>query len=309
MYYLLSILTGILIAAAVAMNGGLTNVYGLYSASVFIHLSGLLLISIMHGVKKLNPFAGGRVPLYLYLGGVIGVLTVVFTNLSFGKISVSAILALGLLGQCIASLIVDQFGLFGMPRHSFAVSKLIGIALASAGIVVMILPFGIGSALAVILSLTSGFTIVFARTINAKLALKKGIMQSTFFNYFTGFAVSAVLLAAAGLSEPLFTGSAAGGNVWIYAGGAVGVVYIMLSNLTVSKIPSFYMTLLLFAGQVFAGIVIDIIISKTFSIQNLAGGLLVTAGLFLNVLLEKRNRGSLITEEKSADNSVQYKKT
>lgn len=292
MYYLISIVTGILIASTIAMNGELTANYGLYSASVFIHLSGLVLTSVMIITKKLNPFSQNKAPLSLYLGGVVGVLTVMCTNLSFGKISVSAILALGLFGQCIASLIVDQFGLLDMPKHPFKMSKLFGIAFVLAGIIIMILPLGSSAVLAVFLSFMTGFTIVFSRTINAGLAQKIGVMQSTFFNYLTGLLVSILLLFSIGTNEPLFAGVIISTDIWIYLGGFVGVVIITLLNYTVSKITSLYMTLLLFIGQVFSGLAIDFFLSSTFSIKNLFGGLMVVLGLTINFLIDKKRAKS-----------------
>ncbi len=55
----------------------------------------------------------------MYLGGAIGVLTTLFHNLAFTKISVTSIIALSLFGQTITSLIVDKFGIFGMQKRVF----------------------------------------------------------------------------------------------------------------------------------------------------------------------------------------------
>lgn len=96
MYYLLSLFSGILISLMVALNGGLTEKYGAYSATVFIHLTGLFLISALLVIHRDRPFLR-RCTWPLYLGGAIGVATTVFTNMAFGRISVSAILALGLI--------------------------------------------------------------------------------------------------------------------------------------------------------------------------------------------------------------------
>jgi len=287
MYYFVSIITGALIASTIAMNGEMADIYGLYSATALIHLFGLILIGAIMALKKQNPIPEKKLPVYIYMGGVVGVLTVVFSNFAFGKISVSAILALGLLGQCIASLIVDQFGMFGMPKHRFTINKLIGIAFVIAGIVIIILPFSKSTMAAIALALMTGFTIVLSRTLNARLASEMSITKSTFYNYFTGFVVSVVLLLVLGTNEPMFAGAAITPKVWIYLGGFVGVAIIMVLNALVSKITSFYMTLLLFVGQVLCGVAIDAIISRSFSINILAGGILVAVGLSLNVWFDR----------------------
>ena len=113
MYYFLSLLIGILVAVMIAFNGGLTTVYGIYSATVIIHIVGLILIGAIILFRREKPFAR-RLPWYLYIGGVLGVATTASVNFAFGKISLSAILALGLFGQSVAGVLVDQLGLFGM---------------------------------------------------------------------------------------------------------------------------------------------------------------------------------------------------
>ena len=115
MYYFASLMIGILVAVMIAFNGGLTTLYGMYSATVIIHIVGLLLIGGMILLRREKPFAK-RLPWYLYIGGVLGVATTASVNFAIGKISLSAILALGLFGQSVAGALVDQFGWFGMKK-------------------------------------------------------------------------------------------------------------------------------------------------------------------------------------------------
>ncbi|BBF44384.1 possible membrane-spanning protein [Lachnospiraceae bacterium KM106-2] len=136
MYYLLSILSGFLIAAMVAVNGYLTTWHGTYLATVIIHFVGLVFVFLFIKLKKGRIFGSHkRLPYYCYLGGAIGVITTVCNNIGFGKISVSAILALGLLGQSITAIVIDHFGLFHMKVQKFNPKKLIGYAFVLIGIV------------------------------------------------------------------------------------------------------------------------------------------------------------------------------
>ena len=98
--------------------------------------------------------------------------------------------------------------------------------------------------------------------------------------------VFCVLILLGGNEAPLseFTLS---GNWYIYLGGALGVCIVLLSNITVVKISAFYLTLLIFVGQVFSGIIVDIIISQEISHRIIVGGILVTAGLCLDLVLDK----------------------
>ncbi len=291
MYYLLSVISGILCTLMIAVNGEMGTYYGAYSSSVLIHIIGLTLISLLLLIKKQRLFPAGRLPFHLYLGGAAGVGTVVFCNLAFGRISVSAILALGLLGQTLTSLLVDQFGLFQMSRHPFSARKLPGIALVIIGISIMLWPFDVSLILPVIFALLSGVCIVVSRSFNARLALKAGMLQSTFFNYIVGLSVSVIVMLLLGADEPLLTQPfSLSPNVLIYTGGLMGVIVVTLLSAIVCKISALYATLLQFIGQVFSGILLDTLMSGSFSLLNLAGGIFVTGGMIASLFAERKTQ-------------------
>lgn len=287
-YYLLSILTGALIASMIVVNGALTGVYGVYLATVIIHIIGLLVITAGCLVRRQRLWPRGRLPLWLYLGGVIGVLTTVCNNLSFGRISLSAIVALGLLGQAAASLLIDQFGLLGMECRLFRPAKLSGLSCMLLGTGYMLW----GSAFApmpVLMSLLAGVAVVLSRTVNARLSAHTTETASTFVNYAVGLFFAAAALLWLGRSE-LSVPFALSPRAWIYLGGALGVLVVLLLNLTVARVSALYMTLLLFVGQMFSGVAIDMALTRSFSPQNLVGGVLVAAGMGVNLWLDQRGK-------------------
>jgi len=286
MYYIFALLSGILIAFMVPINGGLAAAYSLHWAAVYIHVSGLLVISAWVFLKRERPFAV-RHPWFLYIGGAIGVLVVLFHNLAFGRISVSAILALVLLGQSVTGLAIDHFGLFGMPQHRFGRGNLVGIALILCGIAPMLTEFEL---VAVALAFAAGICIVLSRTFNAKLSSVSSIRIGTFFNYLVGLAVALPIYFLFDGGETSFWGVTLSFDWYIYVGGFVGVAVIAMSNVIVVKIAAFYLTLLIFVGQVFTGILIDAALDGAFSIQLFFGGALVAAGLVANLLLDRRKK-------------------
>jgi len=291
LYYLLSILSGALVSLMTMQNGVLTNRYGAYGSTVIIHIVGLILIACIMVFKRYHFMPEKKCPSWKYLGGVVGVATTAFSNIAFGKISLSAILALALLGQLLTSLTTDRFGLFGMPKHPFHKRKLIGIAFVAGGIMFMVPIQDITILLPIILSLLTGFTIVVNRTINAALAEETNTFYSTLYNYITGLVTGIVLLLILGMN----TAGAAPANqpLWMYFGGAVGVIVVCLSNLIVVKISSVSMTLLTFIGQIFTGILLDALLTGAFSMVNLIGGFFVTAGLAINLFLDSKNKVSI----------------
>jgi len=286
MYYFLAFFSGILISLTVLQNGELAGLYGLYASTVFIHLTGLLIIGPIVLFKKDKPFENMQ-SWHLYLGGAVGLITVVCTASSFGRISVSAIMALGLLSQSITGLFVDRFGLMGMPRYPFYKSRLIGLIIILSGIVTMINNFEI---LAVALSLFSGVTIIVARSLNGKLAELTSIRISSFYNYVTGIGAAIIAFLLLGGSEPIYMGIVISPNWYIYFGGTLGLGFVAISNVIVPKISAFSLTLFLFVGQVFSGLLIDSLVLGEFSTRMLVGGLLVAAGLITDLYIGRNKK-------------------
>lgn len=293
MYYLASLLIGILVAVMITANGGLTALYGVYSATVIIHIVGMILISSIILLRREKPFAETN-PWYLYIGGVIGVITTVSNNYAFGKVSVSAILAIGLFGQSVAGVLVDQFGLCGMRKHPFRARQIPGLLLVAGGIAWMM--GGNFVFLPVLAAFTSGVLLVVSRSYNSRLAENTSVYISTFFNYVAGLVTAIPVFLLFGRGEPALQSFTLSSNWWIYLGGAIGVMTVWLSNVVVVKIPQLYITLLMFVGQVFTGVLLDALIDGAFSTANLIGGALVALGLALNLLLERRASRRLTAE-------------
>lgn len=137
MYNLYAAIIGIFIALMIAVNGTLSQQAGTFSSSVIIHLIGLIAMIVIVFVKKIKIRFDRTIPVFLYCAGAIGVFTVLFNVVSFSAIGASLTLALGLLGESIASTLIDHFGLFGTRVTRFNPKKIWGLLLIIIGIVIM----------------------------------------------------------------------------------------------------------------------------------------------------------------------------
>ena len=143
-------------------------------------------------------------------------------------------------------------------------------------------------AIGIVVSLLAGGTIVLGRTVNARLAQETGLLRSTLYNYVVGLAAALVALCIFDLRS-LQTFALCKDPI-LYTGGIIGVAVVLLLNLLVTKVPSFYMTLLLFVGQVFAGLLVDWMLTRNFSVGRFVGGLCVALGLSVNLWLDRKPR-------------------
>ncbi len=296
MYQLLALLTGVTIAAMVAINGHLSQAYGVYLAAILIHIAGVLSAWLLCALRKEKPFTRRRIPLWQYLGGAIGVFTTLFTNFAFGLISMTSIVALGLLGQTVASLVIDSLGLFGMRKIPFQKSALISLSFALMGILLMLDRSVTKAVYAVFLSFGSGILVVLSRSVNARLANELGALKGSLINHLVGLPITIAVAGLAFLVAPGTWSAAVSPPPWVYLGGVLGVATVLLSNLTVPKLSAFSLTVLAFVGQFFAGILLDVAAGARSLDASFAGGMVIAGGLAAMLAAE---RASIIKARKN----------
>jgi transporter family-2 protein len=284
-FHLISFLTGALLSVMILINGRLTERIGLYQATAVIHLAGVLFSLFASWLRKEKPLPRSRSPWWFYLGGVIGVYTALANNFAFGKITLTSIVALGLLGQTMASLVIDTTGWLGMTRRPFRKSTLIGLVFCFAGIGIMLDHSVLEAVLAVWMSFGTGISIVISRSINARLAERIGPLPGSFVNHLTGLPVAYALVLLTAKNQPPVS-YPGGPQSWVYLGGVLGVVAVMLFNILVPRISQFHLTVLSFVGQVFTGFFIDLFVGGFAADASFWGGLLIAAGIALNLGLE-----------------------
>lgn len=138
-----------------------------------------------------------------------------------------------------------------------------------------------------LIAIISGITNVISRSVNFVLSEKLGVYQSTLFNYIFGLIGSILILLISGEASKLFESTSYDANWLAYTGGLVGVAVVSLQVFLSSKVSSFYLTLLLFVGQLFTGIILDFILSGKISIWQVVGGILVIIGLSYNLYIDR----------------------
>lgn len=146
----------------------------------------------------------------------------------------------------------------------------------------------------ILLAILAGVSIVVSRVINFSMADKIGVFQGTFFNYLVGLLFSIIFLAIS--NEILFIENSLFKSIpwWAYLGGLVGVGVVVLSTYLTPKISAFYLTIFIFLGQLFTGVIIDYFTLEEFSVGKIFGGILVLAGVVYNIVLD--NKKALMEE-------------
>jgi bacterial/archaeal transporter family-2 protein len=132
-----SLLAGAVLALQVGMNGILQSATRspLIAALInFLMGTGLLLLAaIVTRAPWANLAALRHVPTWAWFGGVCGAIYVATVSFTGPRLGATTVLALTLLGQAVASMIVDHYGLVGLPVNPVSWTRVLGVALLLGG--------------------------------------------------------------------------------------------------------------------------------------------------------------------------------
>ncbi|MGZ3807528.1 MAG: DMT family transporter [Bacteriovorax sp.] len=99
-------------------------------------LGGMILFAIAISLSPVvfPPFKKvAAIPWYLFTGGLIGSAFIFGAVFALPKIGASVFFGQIVLGQLLMTLIVDHYGIFGLPIHKIDSARIIGISLLISG--------------------------------------------------------------------------------------------------------------------------------------------------------------------------------
>ena len=134
-----------------------------------------------------------------------------------------------------------------------------------------------------------GANTIICRYLNAMYAKHNTQGMGTLTNYITGLAASLVALLA--LGEPAafqLIGPLTFRTVFMFLGGALGVGLIQLMISITPRMPAFLSTILIFISQLGTGLALDYLLTHSYSMGKIAGGLLVLVGLWHYAYINRR---------------------
>jgi bacterial/archaeal transporter family-2 protein len=140
--YLLALGVGVGLVFQVGMNVTLRGV--LLSPTVAALISflvgslALLLYILVTGAPWPARAQLGAVPLWAWFGGVLGAFYVASSIIVGPRLGAAALLALIVLGQLLASLVLDHFGWLGFAQHPLTLTRMFGAALLFGGVLLIV---------------------------------------------------------------------------------------------------------------------------------------------------------------------------
>lgn len=138
---LLAVLIGAMLPVQAGLNAQLARVAGspVWSALISFGTGTLGLVAyLLVNRAGLNTVTALRAaPWYLYLGGLLGAVYVTMILLLVPRLGVALTFGLTIAGQMLLSLLLDHFGLLGLPMQPISAGRLAGVALLVLGVILI----------------------------------------------------------------------------------------------------------------------------------------------------------------------------
>jgi transporter family-2 protein len=138
---LLGVGAGCLVGMQAPINSRLGRALGDVQAATFSFLIGtaaLVLVTafVRGGLGNLGHV--GRAPWWALVGGLLGAVFVTVALVTVRTLGASGLTAAVIAGQLMISVVIDRFGLLGVAKQHIGTSRVLGLVLLVAGVVLVV---------------------------------------------------------------------------------------------------------------------------------------------------------------------------
>ncbi|MFW5906568.1 MAG: DMT family transporter [Desulfobia sp.] len=118
-----------------SINSALGKNIGLWETTFLVHLTAaVILVGVLATISSnIDRNIFSRIPWYLYLGGVLGVLITYGVAMSIPELGVAVATTSIIVGQVLTACLIDHLGLFGLEKVSFTWVKFAGVVFLALG--------------------------------------------------------------------------------------------------------------------------------------------------------------------------------
>ncbi|MFD2831522.1 DMT family transporter [Corticicoccus populi] len=142
-WILFGLFTGTLVPMQTAVNGALNEETGSFVFATLISFTVgttiLLILSLLIEKRISLKFQAGteKLKLWHFLGGLLGASTLAFNALLMPELGATLTMMAVIVGQILMGLLIDQLGLFGLPKQRIDARRLAAVAMIVTGILLL----------------------------------------------------------------------------------------------------------------------------------------------------------------------------
>jgi transporter family-2 protein len=138
---LVAVAAGCFVGLQAPVNARLGRQVGGLQAATVSFLVGTVVLLVVAGLSSgglPSPASAVKAPWWALIGGVLGAFYVTVALLTVRTLGLSALTAIVVSGQLAVAVIVDRFGLLGIPRQQIGLTRISGLVLLVAGVVLVV---------------------------------------------------------------------------------------------------------------------------------------------------------------------------
>ncbi|WP_426624963.1 DMT family transporter [Leifsonia sp. McL0607] len=269
----LALVVAIICGAGVALQSRINGELGSrlddgVTAALISFGSGLLILIVAMAIAPTGRRGLGRViaalrgrelPWWYVAGGAAGAFLVLSQGVAAAVLGVALFTVAVVAGQTVSGLVLDRIGLGPGGRRPITPARLAGAIIALAAVTWAVSSqFGDGVPVwLMLLPLIAGLGLGWQQAVNGQVrVVASSALTATFVNFAVGTTVLLVLMAIdwsiRGLPKPLPT------EPWLYAGGAIGCIFIAAAALLVRVTGVLLLGLATVAGQLVTALLLDL---------------------------------------------------
>ncbi|WP_248758453.1 DMT family transporter [Pseudarthrobacter sp. SSS035] len=243
-------------------------------------------------VKLLSGTREGSIPWYFHAAGVVGAYFI-FAQTSFvAGVGIAIYTVAVVTGQTVSGLAVDRVGLGPGGKRAITALRVIGVLLTVGAVFWAVSPrlSGVPDPAAMLVPLAlvvlAGILMTFQHAVNGKIAAQvRSPIPGTLINYVVGsFGLALIWVLKLALTGGMPTLPA---EPWLYTGGALGCINLVLSALLIRHIGVLLTGLSMIAGQLIGALLMDWLLPVAGSAiypQTVFGTLLTLAAIVVAAL-------------------------
>jgi transporter family-2 protein len=135
---LIGLLGGVCVGVQSPLAGKISEKVGGAASSLVVHLSGTVLSLVLLMIRGGEQIRNWRsLTWYMLASGAFGLILYLTLSHTLPRLGAAAAVSLIIVGQLIGGLVIDQFGLFGVPIQSITPERMLAMVLLIAGGVLM----------------------------------------------------------------------------------------------------------------------------------------------------------------------------
>ena len=140
-YILLALVAGAMMPTQAATNNKMATVVGNPILAAFISFVvgtvALFVYMLISGSPVANLSSAKDAPAIAWIGGLLGAFFVTAAVMLVPRLGVAMTFSLIIAGQMIVTLLIDHFGLLGVPVKEVSLARIAGIVLIAGGVVLI----------------------------------------------------------------------------------------------------------------------------------------------------------------------------